>query len=488
MRVAIFILVIMMVSLSEWVISEKKMLRGYHRCTIYVKGAGDFGFHPDTMMSTCKIENICLTTGGKFVLFQQHDRILPHLRESLLTPNAKPWVITQGRIESNRGLFSVGIEDGDLDVEYGANGKVVSMRKRNQNSSELLELDPSFAIIGGPSYALHRFAAGNLVSNFLENLNMVVTLMMNYFPGSTTNAPEKVLNNHIVYLDDVFDMEGEEWKASFNYPPQDALRFSTEAASLFTSNPVLQMCKKTEGFRITNSPCRNENFNATQSKIVLQTCFSELYVGLSVEITKYFGREMMFVQMRNLAYSTLQISPHTTEENSHVMMPYIKSKDLLVAVQYSTSDYYGSIANSEEIVSYIQKELEKDLKYITSERRVIVELVNITASSLSDTIRYLSNVDVFISDQGNAAMGIFMRENTALILAPLCTKAKCVSGPSYIETFPHVHVHQVFNLGTNLKCIERKTNINPQNCDPVLPDIVYPTVLSSLKTRYAKYI
>ena len=87
--------------------------------------------HPQTMMGTCKFENLCMTTSGEFVLFKAKDRVPTYQHQML---RDKPWVYTQGRIEGNRGLFSVRMEDGDI-VLKNSNGKVNGIRVRNHHRS-----------------------------------------------------------------------------------------------------------------------------------------------------------------------------------------------------------------------------------------------------------------------------------------------------------------------------------------------------------------
>ncbi|KAG2389531.1 hypothetical protein C9374_014091 [Naegleria lovaniensis] len=214
---------------------------------------------PETLMASCKFENLCLTSEGEFVLFHSSDRLTTeefYLNQFL---NEFPWVYVQGStVESNRGNFYVRVVDGDLVVNYhksnvNKRSKIESMYMKSkalncnartnfsrgssttcrdlglfssmdfQNETLTpISISQNFTFYKKPVYAFKRYAAGNFGHVLSETLGMIMGLMQN-FPHDCMDE-----DNHILYLDDVFDTSGTNWMASFRYDPHLATKLSIE--------------------------------------------------------------------------------------------------------------------------------------------------------------------------------------------------------------------------------------------------------------------
>ena len=447
----------------------------------------------NTIMNTCLLENVCLTTSGEFVLF--------HRKEHFPTPqsfsdwNGKPWVYAQGKVTSSkRGNFNLNLEDADLVVRSGKDKiEGVSLRRKttcNSNDCEKFETIPAkihdqFTIISEPVYAFYRFAVGNVGHIFLENINNVMNLMMNYNP-SLLNS-EQIFDNRILFLDDVYDITGDSWMGSYKYNLNQSSRLSIEVASLFSNRETLQVCNKENEVTIEKAPCKNVPFSKPSER-VLQTCFSKFHIGTSSDLLAYYqnGRESVFVHMKNLIYQKLKLpQPANNDERRE----YLKTKDIRITIhKKSLSDRHGSVIyNADELLSHLTEMLptNPDIKQLMQDRQLIVEFINLYNMSVPDQIRYYSTVDVYITDGGSASYySLFMTEGSSVLSAPSCNPG-CVRGfTNILETWPHIRVKNIVDLAPTT-CITRFSTVNQQNCDPVLQkEAVLSYVLSSLKYRY----
>ena len=228
---------------KEWTYNSNRkneILRSAFQCNHYNKN--DPYIEPDkiphdAVYSTCKLENVCLSTRGEFLMYQTRDRL--HVPEHADVLNTRPWVYTQGRVESGRGYFYPLIVNSDIAVKYDEEGKV---RKALHFHDEMnsgctaveafenscanysgvqimdLPLSDSFEIIKEPVYAYKRYASGNVGHNMLENVNMVLNLMLNYNPSGSIDI-STILDNHVMFLDDVYDeTEPDNWISTYDYP------------------------------------------------------------------------------------------------------------------------------------------------------------------------------------------------------------------------------------------------------------------------------
>ena len=300
-----------------------------------------------------------------------------------------------------------------------------------------------------------------------------------------------VLDNIILFLDDVFDKSGENWKATYLYPAEDAFRFSTQAASLFTSNPVHQLCKSEEGVTISSAAfCKKQTVPSPSSQ--LQTCFSQFHAGLSYDFFYFpYGREMMSYRMRNLAYTRLNIAPSPSEE---ISTGYLRDKEIVIAFHKKplSGKHGAGIANVEEMMAFVSDLLPQEdfMAELLINRKLRIEIVNLLGMSIPEQVKYFSNVDLYITDQGSAAYyALFMRDETSVIVAPACISGgKCSVGLAYrMQSYTNVHIYSVLDF-THLnpvKCNPRPVPAKPNNCDPILPlDVTYESIKVMLKNRY----
>ncbi|KAG2387908.1 hypothetical protein C9374_000758 [Naegleria lovaniensis] len=112
-----------------------KPLLGHHRCNRYgnleeprilIPDGFPNVYSTDTYMASCKIENLCMTTSGEFVLFEPSQRVSGD--RIVETMNTRPWVYTQGStVHSDRGNFFGALVDGDL---------VLQMNKHDESRVE----------------------------------------------------------------------------------------------------------------------------------------------------------------------------------------------------------------------------------------------------------------------------------------------------------------------------------------------------------------
>ena len=422
-------------------------------------------------------------------MFKQDQTLAEHLHQQL---EHKPWIYTQGRFESDRGVFRVRIEPLSC---RNLQPLFVNQCTVGSNSEILYELSDDFSIIEKPVFAMHRYASGNVGHVFLENLNMVVTLMMQYNLVGFGKTEKDALNNHILFLDDVFSLEGEDWMASYKYPPQHALKYSTQVAGLFSSNPILQLCRRRHVFSIEKSPCRNDLSRSwTRPRKVLQTCFSQFYAGLTVDLFFFpYGREMIMTQMRNLAYTNLNIVPHPTAGEEDVKK-YLQHKDLVVSIHKKplSGKHGAAIANADELLDFLSLRLPKIPFVKDLKKKVRVELVNLGNMTIPEQVQYFSEVDVYITDQGSAVYySMFMRDDTSVLMAPACVEGqRCTHGVgNRMQSCANVNFFNLLELNGEIlpKCVERPVPEKSNNCDPILPfDVVFDGVKSMLKARFRK--
>src|SRR3989338_11164993 len=90
---------------------KHELMMGNYHCNKYAS-------HP-SLFASCTLENVCLTTSGKFLLFLPQNRItLGHRQDFLNSLRTNPWIYTQGRRETDRGNQYIQLVDSDLLVEY----------------------------------------------------------------------------------------------------------------------------------------------------------------------------------------------------------------------------------------------------------------------------------------------------------------------------------------------------------------------------------
>ncbi|KAG2377723.1 hypothetical protein C9374_008808 [Naegleria lovaniensis] len=463
----------------------------------------------DTMMASCHIENLCLTESGEFVLFQSQDRVL---HGNLTQLNVKPWVYVQGStVESDRGNFYIKNLNGDLvfEPEYGKEyGKAfVRITKKKQNQL----------------YALQRFAAGNVGHIFSESLAMIVGLMLNF----QTHSDALPFENHILFLDDVFDLRGDNWRGAYKYDPAKAEYYSLSTAKLLTNHSVLQLCKREGVWGIEKAPCRsdlsspdvsnsltNSSINRTIPLLILQSCFSNIYMGhtLSNLVLNPYGKEGLFMKLRELVYRNLKIFPFDREYTKLLKKQkfanYLLEKDIVIAInRKDTKGRHGqALSNADELKDYFQQELPKHplvQKLISQSnsnhrKQLRIEALDLGSfASISEQIKYFADVDVYISDPGSAAYyALFFREDTTVMIAPTCKRFRrdVLCQPSHgklvLSALTHVQVLDILDLnGGEGQCKFRPALQSLRNCDFILPkEVLLTATLKALRKRYRQLI
>ncbi|KAF0983622.1 hypothetical protein FDP41_010687 [Naegleria fowleri] len=510
---------------------RRQVMFGNFQCNRYTR---------QTLFTSCQIENVCINTRGQFLLFMSRDRLFGKKQLILDELNRRPWIYTQGRFESNRGLHFMRIIDAELILEFDPqrdsitsttttkkddisdkddqkNEKVVSAftipgsswseRPLHSISGDPVELDKNFKYYSEPVYVLKRYAAGNMGHFLFDNIAMIVTLMMNFNPLASTRDLDKLLGNHILYLDDVYEQVAHNWIGAYRYNESLADEFSLKLPQLFSKNPPLQLCRQQDSTRIDLLPCRNTprgtNFPRNN---VLQACFANFRIGLTYGLFRAFpSREMIFVQYRQLVYYHLGIYPLPSEENdSHVMAPYLKKKPLKIVIHKKPlSSGHGKIIwNVDELLNAIRDKLQKDpyLSLYHSKQSIQVESLELDLFTMNVTeqVKFFSQVDVYISDQGSAAYyAVYMRKDTSVLIAPECYSDRgCHTGESFqiLRALPNTFVVDYLELLRGSEENPNETPCNPRPtakdlnaCDPILRvDVVVENVMAFVKRRFLK--
>ncbi|KAG2374769.1 hypothetical protein C9374_010513 [Naegleria lovaniensis] len=469
---------------------------------------------PRRRFASCDFENLCLTNQGEWLLFHSKDLLDGNNKESALNElNSMPFTYAQGREETERGLFRVKLVDANLVLIRNERGHVVNVTTTTSliskaNTKEVLtsttttnltrvELDPNFRYLEKPVYALKRYAAGNMGHFLFENIMM------------------SLLDNHILYLDDVFDKSPHNDIALYGYDGNLATNISLKVGTMISKNDVLQVCSKKGIHSIENLPCLNdapnesintqssaENSQEPTTKYVLNTCFSHFLVGkISNFFVELYGRESAMVMLRHLAYSGLKLSPLPNEEDiPSELIHYLKRKNIKIGIHSkSKASRHGRIIwNVDDIVDYLRQNVTEDLKALFPKKKISIDVFEMGQMDVHDQIRLISDLDIYITDQGSSAYyAMFMRQDTTVLIAPECAvvdkKQKCWTGLGHAKlmALPHLRAVDYLDLHKGeppMSCNMRPTH-NQDNCDPILrPDLVGSVVVSAIKRRYLKLI
>lgn len=486
--------------------SNTQILRGNHRCNSYVRKFDNdemFSSASDNLMSSCKIQNICLTSNGEFILFQDEERINGGKYRIDLLLNRIPWVYAQGAAEgtSKRGFFHVKVDGSDLIIQKKDDGSktMFKMNKILENNSsggditygyEHVEFSKDFEIVEKPVYAMYRYAVGFLSHGLLHNIQKVILSMMSYMPTHDGNL-EKLLDNQILYLDDIYDEEDDNWMGAYHGDKKVATDMSIQLASLVSKNPPLQLCHSSDSYSISKVPCKNVKFTKKEDNIVLKKCFSEFYIGYSFPLfIRLYGREMIAVYMRQIVYLNLNIFPLPNEENiPQVYNPFMSKKNIVIAIQKPSRIDHG-ISNVEELKQYVETNLAKQAFITNLGKKIEVSIVDLNSNHhISESVKFMSTVDVFITDTGmSSTFALFLRDDTTTLLSPKCsTQTKCTQTDNIIDALTNTNVVNLYRDG--MTCTERSTMLNADNCDAILStEIVFDHVVKALKLRYRNLI
>lgn len=440
-----------------------KLLIGNHRCNQYasygfapilVPNAEPFPYIPDSYMATCKIENLCLTSKGEFVLFEPSERIGPNV--DML--NSKPWVYVQGStVHSERGYLYMKLIDGDLMLQY--EGKDVksayvvrssmtsdssssqpekqSLSHRLEQVSKIpIEIAKDFKLYKKPVYALKRYHAANRTHLLSETLPMIMGLMTNFRADSSQQT--RLENNHILFLDNLYDTtkRNSNWLGTFHQPVEIANRESIASASLISINPILELCFKDGVWKVDKAPCENfknfqqkppipafdvapsqTNFATTfpntpnsneesastsnsmsNSSIVLQACFSNIHMGHSISnlLLYPYGKEGLFMELRELVYKNLKIFPYQSQKfkNSKELealeFEYTLKKQIVIGIVKSNHKQNNSPTTSISNVDELVAFLQQ---YLSQEVFIGKQLLSNAGYKKSLQIRVLNSDD-----------------------------------------------------------------------------------------------
>ncbi|KAG2370762.1 hypothetical protein C9374_014256 [Naegleria lovaniensis] len=492
---------------------RRQVMFGNYQCNRYTR---------QSLFTSCQIENVCINTRGQFLLYMSKDRLFGKKDSILDELNRRPWIYNQGRFESNRGLHFMRVLDSELVFEFERTQQGNSIVEKVLNASSIpgstwsdkplhsilgepVELDKNFKFYSEPVYVLKRYAAGNMGHFLFDNIAMIVMLMMNFNPLASTRDLDTLLNNHILYLDDIYEQVAHNWIGSYRYNESLADEFSLKLPQLFSNNPPLQLCRQNDFTRVDLLPCRNTprgtNFPRTN---VLQACFSTFRIGLTSGLFRAFSsREMIFVQYRQLVYYKLGISPLPSEEDDpQAMIPFLKKKPVKIVIhKKSLSSGHGKIIwNVDELIKAIRDKLQNDpyLSLYHSKQPLQVESVELDLQSMnvSQQVKFFSNMDVYISDQGSAAYySVYMRKDTTVLIAPECYSDRgCHTGESFqiLRALPNTMVVDYLELlrgeeNVSTQCNARPTAKASNACDPILRvDVVVENVLAFIKRRFLK--
>ncbi|KAL9649034.1 hypothetical protein ABK040_008411 [Willaertia magna] len=523
---------------------EKKIERNYgnFQCNKYYYGLGGIKneeYPMGTLFTLCHFENLCMNQKGEF--------ILPILEDSQPLPTSmhrdNPFVYAQGRFETKRGNIMIKFIDDYITTEYlneeeknklyardvlkdSNNMKTVKSFFSKEENKKKFRFSENFTYLSDPVFSLYRYAAGNVGHLLLENLNIVMQLMINFLPKiknySLNNLNhlelntklDILLNNHILFLEDLHDLKIQDnWIASYHYNLFQSDKFSNDVFSLVTKKPILQKCRNEKGnFFISTLPCRNaqlteeqedkiniDNDNNIKKENVIDICFKNFFIGMSSSnFLSGYGKEHIYTLMRDLMYKKLNIKPlpnSIDEEKLHILF----KKPIHIAIhKKSINSRHGEIIwNVDELTEYLRSNLESEFlpkyKYL-KDKELIIESISLDSMTLEEQVKYFSNVDIYISDQGSASyISLVMRDFTYLIMAPICfyQQKRCDRGFTKVLTaYNNVNVLSYLDLyGAVTDCNKRILPYAPGNCDPILnPQALFRAIKGMLKTRYAPLI
>ncbi|KAL9650290.1 hypothetical protein ABK040_014944 [Willaertia magna] len=500
---------------------------GRFRCNRYYPYQGVDLMSLDSIYSLCQFENICLNTKGKFVLHQVKERLYDHGEGNLLQNlNSKSFVNTQARLQANRGNFYVNIIDSDIIVKYSdkkeesdwSTGKKIKNsldymkyiettdndrqiekavlvndrfttfnctveqaveNKCFEGLSEPLSITSNFTFIKEPVYVITRFEAGNLRNLFHLHVNQITNLMMTLNSNTFKDDINNLLDNYILFLDDVNDNEIS--RGSYSSSLVDDL--SIQVMQLLSNRPVLQVCRGEDGNHfISKAPCRNAPLKESENS-KLEVCFNSLFAGHALDgIHLAYSREGTYPLFRDLVYSKLKL-PETNGQ-------YLREKEEIRVVVQKSSNVAGSIVNVDQVVDYIKGHLSKESFIVNSPelktKEIVVSAIEVEAMRVEEMVRYFSEVDVFIADQNpSSSIAMLMREGSYVIQSPLILNQQDIDRAftQILTAVPNVNIYSAIDLEQALIIKEEAV---PKVVWP--PENLYRVVLKFLRARYSNFI
>ncbi|KAL9657482.1 hypothetical protein ABK040_016748 [Willaertia magna] len=464
---------------------EFPIKKGFFKCNTYTPYFREVShlYTTHTPFATCYIENICLDKKGRWILYKEKNSFFNEFFFNQL--NNKPWVYTQGRVESSRGDFPIEIRDGVLFHNKSTNEVFVMNEKRE--IIEKLNISSTFNFIKTPTFSLLRYAAGNVGHIFTENMNQIISQMMNFNEITT--------NNYILFLEDIFDQsKPDAWIANYRMDLALTDKYSNEWFQLISDHPIQQLCHDEHGYKISNSPCRNKPIS--NDKLIeneLAVCFDRFFVGRSISNLLFpWGRELMNPSFRELIWHKFNFSKKEK----------LFEKENVVVAFHDKPLSYGLgmvIWNIKEIHKKLIENLPKEdfmqelfTKY---NKKLIIKNIELEKLSAHEQVIEFYNTDVYIVDHGSASyMSMVMCDESLVLVAPYCkfinNQKSCELNVGRVtSTFGNVQVtpyfHLVENPITSIDCNPRPLHSKWYNCDPILNvDVVYKAVTAHLRSKY----
>ncbi|KAF0975649.1 hypothetical protein FDP41_005643 [Naegleria fowleri] len=465
---------------------------------------------------SCRFNDLCLTTRGEFVLFHPRTRAFRGNESDYYKQlSEQVWTYSQGRHESQRGDFRVRLLDQELTLQFGYPSKPIVVIKNNDDNEEeeneafknIVKLDPNFLYLTQPVYALKRYASGNMGHFIFENIAMAVTQMMDYeftFSNTLENF-KKLLNNHVLFLDDLFDHSLQNWIGTYHYDVSLSNNITMEVSKLVSSNPILQLCKTNDKYFIEQLPCRNAEdiplvSEPSPQHVTLAACFSQFRIGTEALFKSFPTREFVFTFYRQLTYDRLGIQPLPSEENDlSKIIPYLQKKPIKVVIHKKpilNNSHGKAIHNVDEIYHALKTRIPLDpyLKLYHPDQPIEIEMLEFVNLPLSQQVHYFSNIDVYISDQGSAAYySVYLRKDATVIIGPSCWDKgnHCWMSEGFIilRGLTNVNVVNYLEIDHQASCHPRRTEKEENGCDPIFkPDLIVESVIAMLKKRYLKMV
>ncbi|KAG2370763.1 hypothetical protein C9374_014257 [Naegleria lovaniensis] len=491
-------------------------LNGNYRCNYKFEGQAHYTYY------SCHFDDLCLATRGEFVLFHPKNRLFRgNESEYFKHFNEQIWTYSQGRLETQRGDFRVRILDQELTLKLDHPTKApIAVSKNDQDNEnvnqeetttrKIVTLDSNFRYFPKPVYALKRYASGNMGHFIFDNIAMVIAQQMEF---EFTFAPtyddfKKLLDNHILYLDDLFDHSLHNWIGTYHYDEKQSDDITLEVSRYVTSNPILQLCKTKDKYSLEKLPCRNAEdvplvSEPSPQHVTLAACFSQFRVGAEPVFKSFPGREFVFSFYRQLTFHQLGIYPLPSEEDdSTKMIPYLNKKPIKVVIHKKPihkSSHGKVIYNVDEIYQALKTRIPSDpyLKLYHSHQRIEIQVLEFAHLPLSQQVQYFSDIDVYIADQGSASYySVYLRKDTTAIVGPSCWMKEnldtgCWVGEGFmtIEGISHANIVSYLEIDHKNSCKPRPTEKDKEGCDPIFdPDLIVETVSAMLKKRYLKMV
>ncbi|KAL9641839.1 hypothetical protein ABK040_011824 [Willaertia magna] len=422
------------------------------------------------LFTSCIFENICLNRKGDWILFTEEDHpyIKPfiehyfNIHQDKSKENHLPaWVyahahghdFTAARIHVNI-TKPIRLTRTNT-VTTASNGKEEGEGRVDQWSSSLFsnefKLSKNFQWVSIPTFGFIRHSIANFGHLLLDNYVQIFSNMILY----------EYLNrdNFVLFLDDLGnDITGGHGRARMD--EKIAERFSLEFGQVFSQYTPLQLgFNKFEGWWLGNAPTAKQ-FESEMREMLdnkakgisiipngndLVACFSSLVIG---QPGSYFmnteGREVILPLIKNYVLNHYLSSKSVKKQDEN---------EIWIGVHHKPKGTKNrdAIANSKEIVEYLQKQGES-----FAPRKIKVFEILLESLTFKEQFEMFSLLDVFVSTQGSASYySLFMKENSYLLYTPMCyhDSQECNDYNLRIHaTSPNVKIISLVNHIEIVKC------------------------------------